>query len=203
MGDCAMKKIFAPIVLAIVLAVSSLGCFTRDAKYIEYIKPLVTAYQLEITRMMDFENQPFKGLDKTVGFYEGHKNNLRQIQDKLTIAPKAKTAKWKEFHNEFDGLLSRAVASGDMTGGAMTSALNKMTSPNGSKPVTAKKSSKDKRAAAAYLSNKWETRAFDARGELIQANAKVIPYITTELKIVLPDIGENKLLSPLKKCFKP
>ncbi|MBU1356132.1 MAG: hypothetical protein KJ620_06150 [Candidatus Edwardsbacteria bacterium] len=197
-----MKKIFVPIMLAIVLAVSSQGCFTRDAKYVEYIKTLVSAYQLEVTRMVDFENQPFKGLEKTVGFYEGHKNNLRQIQNKLTIAPKAKAAKWKEFHSEFDGLLSRAVASGDMTSGAMTSALNKMKTPNGSKPATAKKGSKDKRAAAAYLANKWETQAFDARGELIQANAKVTPFVTTEFKIVLPDIGENKLLPPLKKCFK-
>lgn len=197
-----MKKIFAPIMLAILLAVSSLGCFTRDAKYVEYIKPLVSAYQLEVTRMVDFENQPFKGLEKTVGFYEGHKNNLRQIQNKLTIAPKAKTQKWKEFHNEFDGLLGRAVASGDMTSGAMTSALNKIKTPNGSKTAMAKKGKKDKRAAAAYLANKWETQAVDARKELIQANEKVIPYVTTELKIILPDIGENKKLPPLKKCFK-
>lgn len=197
-----MKKIFAPIMLAILLAVSSLGCFTRDAKYVEYIKPLVSAYQLDVTRMVDFENQPFKGLEKTVGFYEGHKNNLRQIQNKLTLAPKAKTAKWKEFHKEFDGLLGKAVTSGDMTSGAMTSALNRMKTPNGSKPALSKKGGKDKRAAAAYLANKWETQAFEARGELIQANAKVIPYLITELKIALPDIGENKLLPPLKKCFK-
>lgn len=197
-----MKKIFTPLMLAILLAASSQGCFTGDAKYVEHIKSLVSAYQLEVTRMVDFENQPFKGLEKTVEFYEGHKNNLRQIQNKLTIASKPKAAKWKEFHSEFDGLLGKAVTSGDMTSGAMTSALNKMKNPTGSKSATAKKGGKDKRAAAAYLANKWETQAFDARGELIQANAKIIPYVTTELKIVLPDIGENKLLSPLKKSFK-